>query len=81
MQSVIKKTVHQVLEEKVTCERKDTIDIKSSEPIQLGKQNVVKGWLQNYLKSSGSESATEDIHGELHDREIDLEYELHITVF
>ena len=72
--------------EKVTCERKDRVDIKFEEPIQLGMQKVVNGWLQNYLKSSGSESATDDSQcsnqdGELHDGEVDLDYELHTTTF
>lgn len=85
-ESDIQKMVSHLLEEKVTCERKDRVDIKFEEPIQLGMQKVVNGWLQNYLTSSGSKSATDDSQcsnqdGELHDGEVDLDYEIHTTTF
>ena len=82
----IKKMISHLLEEKVTCERKDRMDVKFNEPIQLGLQKIVNGWLRNYLKSSGSESASDDSQqsnqdGELHDGDVDLDYELHTTTF
>jgi hypothetical protein len=52
-ESDIKKMVIRLLEQKITCERKDRVDFKFNEPIQLGMQKIVNGWLQNYLKSSG----------------------------
>ena len=82
----IKKMVSHLLEEKMTCERKDRVDIKFNEPIQLGMQKIVNGWLQNYLMSSGSESVTDDSQqsnqdGELHNGYVDLDYEFHTTTF
>ena len=83
-ESDIKKMVSHLLEENVTCEREERGNIKFNEPIQVGMQKVVNGWLQNYLKFSGSESPTDDSQelnqdGELHVGYIDLDYELHTT--
>ena len=83
IRSDIKRMISHLLEEKVACEREDRVSIKFSEPIQLGMQKVVNGWVQNYLKSSGSESATDGGHqdGELHEGDVDLDYELHTATF
>ena len=40
----VKKMVGHLLEEKVTCEREDRVNIKFSEPIELGMQKIVK-WM------------------------------------
>ena len=50
----VKKMIGHLLEEKVTCEREDRVNIKVSEPRHAKDSE----W--NYLKSSGSESATDD---------------------
>lgn len=83
----IKKMTNHLLEEKVTTECKDRVRINFTEPIELGMQKVVNGWLQNYLKSSGSESCTDGNHEpnaedrESHDGDVDLDYELYNTIF
>lgn len=75
-------TIH-LLEEKVTKECKDRVRIKFDEPIELGMQKVVDGWLQSYLKSSRSESCTDDHEpdSESFDEDVDLDYELYTVIF
>lgn len=80
----IKKMTNHLLEEKVTTECKDRVGIKFYEPIEMGMQKVVNGWLQNYLKSSGSESCTDDdqeLNTESRDEDLDLDYELYTATF
>ena len=69
----IKKMVKYLIEEKVTKESDDGAKISFKDPLVIGMQKVVSGWLKKFLVSSEHDENTEDEPN----NEIELSYELH----
>ena len=70
----IKKMVKYLIEEKVTQQSEDGAKISFKDPLVIGMQKLVDGWLKKFLVSSQELDAnTED---ELYN-EVELNYELH----
>ena len=69
----IKKMVKYLIEEKVTQQSEDGAKISFKDPLVIGMQKVVGGWLKKFLVSSELDENTEDEPN----NEIELNYELH----
>ena len=78
---IVKMTAH-LLEEKVTNECEGRVSMKFDEPIALGMQKIVDGWLKEYLKSSCTSETIEDDDEQTRSAEdLDIDYELYFTTF
>ena len=64
-----------LLEENVTneCDNPRRVNFKFDEPIALGMGKIVKGWLKEYLKSSGVPDVDEET---VTNEDVDIDYEL-----
>ena len=69
----IKKMVKHLIEEKVTQQSEDAVNISFKDPLVIGMQKVVGGWLKKFLVSPELDESTDNDAN----NEIELNYELH----
>ena len=67
----------------MTRECESRVNVKFEEPIAVGMQKIVNGWLKEYLKSSGTSESTQEDDSEemLPGEDTDIDYELYTTAF
>ncbi len=77
------KMVKYLLEEKVpqTCETRDTPAFDFTEPVELGMQMIVNGWLKKYLQSSVTVDDDNDVTcTQSSDDAAELDYDINDTL-
>lgn len=74
----ISKMVGHLLEEKVSimCTNRSTCDFEFTEPIEMGMQKIVGGWLRNYLQARTTDDDDDDGSMNTDDYVAELDYEL-----